>query len=320
LSEKLYKISRDIFAEVFPPEVREIFRASESKEVLLRLEIIEACGPEPSDSFKQGHLRNLRKRKAAWETYLRAAFVIGLFHGPSGKDLLSRLRSTNEANFRSGMAECMVAWFLTGKLGFELEPRPLGKETRTLEFLIKRPDGNNISTEVKAPCRIILDDTRWGDDSDLLQDALKKANQQFRKGVLNLLAIVPSFSYPIYYNRRQLTRAFFGNSAIEIPIDERTIGPTGPIKTVFIPSGHFFESRLPSGKPFKPDGSPRFTRISAVLCIEETPQYRGMDHYALLVHNPFAVLHIQEDIWDNIPQFVERSGNMVWTDGADPWM
>jgi len=71
----------DVLREVFPTDVREHLYgvASESKEVLERLEILAAAGPEPTDPWQRNRLRYFRKKKAAWEAYLIGAYAAGLF-------------------------------------------------------------------------------------------------------------------------------------------------------------------------------------------------------------------------------------------------
>jgi hypothetical protein len=310
---------QDILLEIFPVELRRKLRsiASPNKQLLQRLEILEASGPEPTDPIWQERLSHWRKRKAAWETYLTAALAIGLFKGSQGRDLRARLRSPDEENFRSAMAECMAAWFLAGRLGLGLDSRPQGRKGRPLEFLIRLSDGD-IYAEVKAPFREIVENVWWGDDSDLLQKAMKSANKQFQSDARNLLIIVPRLRLNVFSFRGQLTHAFFGDLVTRIPINKRTGEQAGPIRTAFQPSGHFLNPRLPSGKPYKLNGTPRFTRVSAVLCIEETVGEKQIEHEALVVHNPNAALRIPEDLWASIPQFVPRGAEMIWTDGADP--
>lgn len=273
-------ISLDILRDVFTPEVLEKLRSKNnpSQALLHRLKVLTASGAEPQDSRWREWVRALRKRKAAWEAYLTAAFGIGLFDGEHGKDLRSRLRSPKDENFRSGITECMAIWFLAGKRRLSVEPRPIGRTGRLLEFCIKHTRGD-INVEVKAPYRSIDYNNvfQWGDNSNLLQKSIESANKQFRGDVRNLLIITPNFWPRVYSLRGQITRAFFGEPVITFPVDPRSGGPAGPITDTFKSSGHLLETRLPSGKPFKPDNSPRFTRVSTILCIEEGLEFWGRD-------------------------------------------
>ena len=300
--------------EIFSKSVRDKWRANlSSEELRQRLEIIEASGPEPSDPYKKAYLKYLIKRKSAWDTYLTSANILKLFDGEHGKDLIARLRDPNYYNFRSAIAECMTAWFLAGKLKFQLTPRPKGrKNNNPLEFLITN-NGDEIYVEVKSPYR---DATvgGWGDGSDLLQSVLKSANRQFKPNVANLLAIIPDFPLSVFSYRRQFTTAFFGNQAIVIPINTQTGGPAGPETIEVRASGHFL-------KRFKANGAPRFTRVSSVISIEETIDegLSYVEHNALVIHNPYSTKPLSREIWKDIPQFISEENEIKWTDGASAW-
>jgi hypothetical protein len=314
-------VPTDVLREVFPSEVREHLwsQTNPSHALKYRLEVLAACGPAPADPYWRDHLRGLRNQKAAWEVYLTAGFAVGLFDNVHGNDLRARLRSPNDDNFRSAMAECMSAWFLAGKLRMSLDGRPVGRPGHPLELRIKRSEGD-IYVEVKAPNREIPDHQAWvGDDSDLLQEAVESSNKQFRSDIRNLLVIVPTLRISVCTLRRQITRAFFGDIRIRVPLDTGSGQPVGPITEEFNPSGHFLSRYLPSGRPFKLDSTPRFTRVSAVLCIEELPGVQQIEHSALIVHNPYAKLRISETLWGNLPQLAVRGDQMAWTDGASPW-
>lgn len=318
---KEHKMPADVLRNVFTPEVLEKLRSQKNptQRLLGRIDVLTANGSEPLDPWKRERFRMLRKWKAAWDAYLTAAFAIGLFDGKNGEDLRSRLRAPDDENFRSGIAECMAAWFLAGKQRLPVRPRPIGQKG-PLEFSIKQLDGD-IYAEVKAPYAPILDRVTfsWGDDSHLLQRAIESANKQFNDGVRNLLVIVPNFRIPVHILLGQITRAFFGDMSIRIPIDTGSGGPAGVAANFFKPSGHLLATRLPSEKPFKPDNSPRFTRVSAILCIEEVPGVQSIEYSVLVVHNPYAQLSISEGIWGGLPQFVRRGDQMIWTDGGSPW-
>lgn len=315
------KMPTDVLRDVFTSEVLEKLRSQQNptQGLLGRIEVLIARGPEPFDPLKREGFRRLRKLKAAWEVYLTAAFAIGLFDGKNGEDLRSRLRSPDDENFRSGIAECMAAWFLAGKQRLPVQPRPIGRKG-PLEFSIKQLDGD-IHVEVKAPYAPILDRVTfsWGDDSHLLQRAIESANKQFNDDVRNLLVIVPNFRIPVHILLGQITRAFFGDMLIRIPIDVISGGPAGPATNIFEPSGHLLATKLPSGTPFKPDNSPRFTRISALLCIEEVWGSQVIEHNVIVVHNPHARSPISEDLWEGLPQVVRRGDQMIRTDGRNPW-
>src|SRR4051812_47596953 len=95
-------VPHDSIDLVYPRSVREDLHsaAKRSKWLAYRLAIIEAHGPPPADPNWQRRLAIFRRQKAAWEMYFDAARVVGLFEGPYGRDLLARLRSDEEDNFR----------------------------------------------------------------------------------------------------------------------------------------------------------------------------------------------------------------------------
>jgi hypothetical protein len=70
------------------------------------------------------------------------------------------------------------------------------------------------------------------------------------------------------------------------------------------------------------DGAPAYTRVGAVLSIEEALQFGGppwMDHRISMAHNPHAPDRMPEDIWNSIPQLLEVGGEMAWSDGGRPF-
>jgi hypothetical protein len=179
---------------------------------------------------------------------------------------------------------------------------------------INRDGEEDIRVEVKAPFRQATGAAEWFDDSDLIQGALKNANKQFESGVPNLLVLNPDLPIQVSAFRPQLTRALFGESGVEVPINNETGGPAGRMKVAFRPTGRFLNRHLPSGKPIKLDHSPGFTRVDAVLTIEEFRTHEKVDHKALVAHNPYAEVPIPEKLFGNLSQLVDRDGVMEWTD------
>ena len=304
------RIPTDVIREVFPSEVLERLRSvrNPSEDLKLRVAVLTVRESEPV--VGQSWVHTDQKLKAAWKTYLQTAFAVGLFEGEHGKDLLGRMRSPKAENFRSAMAECTGAWFLTKKRNLTVEPRPTGRIGHPLEFCIRHTEGD-IYVEVKAPYRRARQRAWVGDDSDKLQEALKSANKQFQCGTRNLLIIVPTLRISVFEFRSQIIQAFFGETAIKFLIDRNTGSGVGSPYLEFQPSGHFLKIGKPNSEPF-------FTRTSAVLCIEEIGGDRQIEYNALIVHNPHAQYAIPEALWNGLPQFVERGDEMVWTDGIDP--
>jgi hypothetical protein len=289
---------------IFTPEVvaKLAGRQNRTDQLEHRLEVLNAGG------LKTGFLETRRRSiKSAWETYLHAAFALGLLDGVHGNELRRRLTGHDDDSFRSAMSECMAAWFLAGKLRLQVEPRPDGKPGRPLEFSIKHADGD-VHVEVKASYRPLKTEYFWGDDSDMLVEDLREANKQFARGVRNLLVLNPQMRVPITLERRTpLERAFVGETIISIPIDPKTGGPAGPESFPFKQSGQLTRT----GKE-----PPRFTRVSGVLYIGEffSDDYRELRHFALLVRNPNALAELPTDLWADIPYLSRTDGRWAWSD------
>jgi hypothetical protein len=305
-----FDIPREPLWDVFTPEIVDALRRipNPSGALKLRVRVLDAGGLNPSDLN-----RTLRAYKSAWEVYLHAAFACGLFEGNHGIELRARLTGGDDDNFRSAMSECLVAWFLAGRLKLKLTARPEGRSGRPLELMIKLPNGD-ISVEVKAPHRPVTDTFWWGDDSDLLESALNKANKQFAKGVRNLLVLVPSLRLPIGDRWRvPLERAFVGETVIHIPLDPEAGGPAGPTTFPFKQSGKLtrvWPRDDPGGFKFEP----RFTRIGAVISLSEYIDGEEVKHRALMVRNPNAMVPLPRDQWRGIPEFANQSGQWRWSD------
>jgi len=342
----------DPLKAVFTPEIRDDWRKSLNEELLYRLQVLCACGPYPSDRTRTQELRCRRARKAAWETYLFTAYACGMFEGERGKEVRSRLASTDAECFRSAMAECMVCWFLAGRKRVPLSANAPGRNSRNLDMQIVA-NAVDVGIEVKAPFRERPKERVWcGDDSDKIVDALKTANKQFANDRPNILALVPCLRRSCYSHRHDLVKGAFGQSKITWQINTQT-GETGPTEVKFFPDGQFLNTERPGGKPLKPDGFPGYRRISAVVCIEETiaerypfpdpfalldensrgtlwphwerardlhfsaENYAWVEHNVLVLHNPYAYHAIPHDLFGEYPQLVPVGDVMEWTDGEE---
>lgn len=290
---------------VFTEQVLAILRARHhsTDQLQRRLEILDANGQKPG-LFALRH----RAIKAAWDTYLHAAFALGLTEGEHGEELLTRLRGHDDESFRSAMSECLAAWYLAGPLGLQVKPRPEGRPNHPLEFLIRHPDGD-INVEVKAPYRPMhTEGAIWFDDSDMFVGSLREANKQFSHGVKNLLVVVPQMTVQITHDYRlPLEKAFIGETMISVPINPMTGGPVGPVTYPFEERGQLTRSgKLP----------PRFTRVGGVLYLGEmmSEDGRSLEHLALLVFNPNAVFGLPKDIWKDTRCFARQEGEWVWSD------
>jgi len=295
-------IPAEPLSDVFTQEViANLHRVrSPSDRLKSRLAILHAGGLNPSTLN-----RELRAFKAAWEAYLTAAFAVGLFDGQHGADLRARLTGSDDDNFFSAISECFGAWYLAGRRRLELRPRPAGRGARRLEFSIKCK-GGDINVEVKAPSRPLTDEFFWGDDSDLLQEALRNANKQFEKGRRNLLLVHPRLRLPVFpqFCRTPIERAFIGEDVIRIPLNGQTGGPAGPAHMAFNQSGRFLR-RWPK---------PQHTRVSAALFLNEYEDGGEVKPRALIVHNPNAEMPLLREMWEGIPEFFLDGNRWRWSD------
>ncbi len=169
------------------------------------------------------------------------------------------MRSDVDHNIRSARAECLAAWFFVAKRGVPITPRPRGRGASVLEFRAEHPAGA-FNVEVKAPF-VERPGKHWsGNDAGVLQARFLEAQGQFDHGTPNVLVIVPQLRISVAEHRRQFVEAFIGQHMISVPIsldDSPAPEPHG-----------FFK---PDGRLAKQWGSegPRYTRVSAVVVIEE---------------------------------------------------
>ncbi len=280
-----------------------------------------------------------RAQKAAWHAYLYTVFACGMFEGERGAELRGRLTSANDDDFRSAMAECMVCWYFAGKLRLKVYPSKSGRTGRDLDLGVELPDGL-AGVEVKAPYRALPEgQIHWGDDSDALQQCMDAANKQFTDDCPNILFLVPYLrNQSLAEWRLPLVKAFYGQEKLTFTVDIRTGSAVGPAENRFFPDGKFLSRQKPGGGSLKRDWTPAFTRISAVVCVQErrvqVPSGRRVwheglgryfspvesvyiDHDCLVMHNPHAQYRISADLWSDCVQFVETDGAMRWNDGRD---
>lgn len=245
-------------------------------------------------------------RRLLWSRYLETADEQGLLTSPAGKGLLSRLRSQNFSNFRGAIAELAAYWFLTKELGLPLTPEPKGRLESRLEFA-SMSGPYQLNFEVKAPRHIIASKIRMGDDSKILERALRQASKQFERGPQNVLVIVPELLPPISVRWGQLVRAFVARHEVRFPI-----GAGSAIRgtSELAPKGAFTKFR---------QGTPSFRRVSAALVLEEQlHEFVGFNHSALVVHNPYALAPVAREIFGTLPQLiVDENSDLRWTDGRE---
>lgn len=319
--------------EVFTSHVIEHWRkiAPSHEEIRFRLRVLEAFGSYSRDPAAAYELRRFRAKKAAWDTYLFTAYACNMFKGEKGKDLLGRLRGIDEDSFRSAMAECMVCWFLAGRMKQSVDPRSPGRNGKKLEMWLFI-DGDRIGVEVKSPFRERpspppgKSTVCWvGDDADKIEQCMEAANKQFSDKIPNLLVIVPSLRLRMFSHRHDIVKAAYGQSKIICPLNIETGEALGPVKVPFYQEGKFLNTKCPHGRSLKPDGFPAYRRISAILCIEEKFIERKLhfnslnktwiDHDAIILHNPHAYHPLSRQPWGTLPQLLPVHDEMKWTDG-----
>ena len=351
-------VPHDPLATVFTARVREVWAASNDAEGSLawRLDILSAFGPYPNDPDLARTIRLRRATKAAWATYLEAAYACGFFEGDRGTELMARLRGTDDDGFRSAFSECLSCWFLAGKMGFKVDANAPGRNRRQLDMRVHLPDAI-VGVEVKAPFRgpIPPGTATWGDDADKITQCLEAANRQFDDSSPNILVIAPQLRLPLHRKRNDLVKAAYGETVIAFDVNASE-GRLENHRWQFSPQGKFLGTMRPGGKPLKPDGFPAYRRVSAIICIEtrvvekyadpahvallaglvktgrselfrmydETRRaYNSraneawVDHDVLVLHNPYAYHAIRTDVWSDFPQLICDERGMHWTDGHD---
>ncbi len=308
----------DLMKLFFTDEVmRRLRNAPQTMSLQWRRLVLTASGPAPPDPFEADLILRARAQRAAWEVYIDSAHAVGLLDAPHDRDLVQRLTSVDDDQFRSAIAECLAAWYFRGKLGLPTSARPTGARNRPLELLVKLPEGD-MHVEVKSPLVEPICDgvARSFDDSGLLEERLAKAASQFGQDTMNLLFLTGRLTLPIMDHRRFLSKAFYADQRMVIPISKRTGEPTEPMRVEYTADGRFLKHWGDEG--------PRHTRVSGVMFVEEhirdiptigRESRRMAFHDALVMHNPNATYPLPEDVWGDCPQFVRRGDELLWTDG-----
>lgn len=166
-----------------------------------------------------------------------------------------------------------------------------------------------------------------GNDARLLRQCLDTANKQFSSDVANILIIVPQLRAPVFNDRVQLVTALYGEEKITFTVDTET-GTTSEETTKFFAEGRLLRRRLPNGKWVKPSRDPAFTRVSAVIVVEEhmREKWTGsrysarmteawIDHDILVAHNPHARYRISPAFFRDCVQFMDLGKGYGWSDG-----
>jgi hypothetical protein len=249
-----------------------------------------------------------QQTRERWNRWIANAVSVGLFEEPHGAELKSRLTGIDHNGFRSALAECMTCWALSSELGLQVQPRPSGRGGCVLEFAVQTSQGD-ISFEVKSPR--LRGSAHCGPQPEesaaamniysaalAMRAALRSANRQFARARRNILVIaLPEIEkgpaamlcpkWPA-----ALIRALYG--------EQRAIAaPSGPSANQFVAEGNFLKQA---------GGVPRFTRISAVIRLEDCcghPQLR-----AAVLHNPCSQEPVDSSFFGEWRQFGAVDGEI----------
>jgi hypothetical protein len=264
-----------------------------------------------ADSVRQRHIifsgealagHAMRARRAAWWSYLEHAAAVGLL---DEDDLRQRLVDVDDENFRGALAECLVSWFFSTRLGVELR-RHGGDGGRHADF--EGPD--DLHVEGKAPYVPVPGKAWSGDDTAVLRHCIQNAGGQFKKNMVNVMVVVPLLRTPVWMQPDQLVKATIGEWAMVVPVSHDPASPAAPRTMRFLQRGKLAQLH---------EGGTRthLTRVSAVACIEEETML-GKDgvvlhHYVHVVHNPFAAKPLPPAMFGDRRQLVVSSpGEMTW--------
>ena len=262
-------------------------------------------------SAKQPSTAGLRAIRKLWWAYIAHASAKGILDD----DLRGRLADSNDDNFRSALAECLVGWFFDHMIGVPLRRHRPIDGTRGPDFEAE----NDLRVEVKAP-HVAIPGPSWaGDDSSTIRSCVSAAGKQFGHGTVNLVVVVPLLRTPIWMHRRQLLTAAIGRFALSVPVGVDPRSRQQESKNVFLQDGRlakFFPSENGKGKT-------DLTRVSAVVTIEEdflsaADETMSIRHRVHVVHNPFTpeATRLAGTMFDEFPQLViDEDRRISWSDG-----
>ena len=303
------------------------------EEIELRQRFAEACaeygtleeqilvpiaeGLGPSDLESHSAHKRFRMLRAAWDAYFSASFLLGMFEGEAGNDLLSRLRSKDHRQHWQAMAECIVAWFLAGKMNAGVSPRAKTDKGKVPEFRVEL-GGDHFFVEVKAPFRVLpLSVGLSHSGAEALRGSLEKANKQLPDDKGNVLFLLPKVGQhgTDITCRNDLVRLLFGRSVIQATYNRRT-GEMRDLGVVLKSDGGFLNL-------VKGGTEPGFTRISLVIMLKRSPVYRSepgmsyMEHSLYVVQNPNARHPLSLEPWREWPIYSIECDSALWSDSHE---
>jgi len=304
----------DAFSRVFSSQVRDALRQQAGRQrwphktiVLHRL--LNACDPDCE----------------AWRIHLAAWLEFGEKHGALDNDRVSRLRLVHDWNaWNQVLNELRIPYFLARvyRLSVKYLPPTHGRKTPDVRIVSGKCQ---VNVEIKTPGNTPPFDMgrarTLGADTATMKGAIAQANNQFRRGEINLLAIGCQLLQVCPAKDDQyLRRALIGQHVLTWPVNVVT-GETGQPYTEFRQDGKF-----------QPE---RFTRVSGVLALSDTPygadmrlvenrtKYRAPHQYHCVVHhNPYAIRRLDPDLLWGTRQLVWHqdgsggySAEYLWPEG-----
>lgn len=275
-----------------------------------RLSILTASEDPRAELAVRLHQRELEARRSAWALYVEAMSDADALDD----DVRARLAGTDDSGFRSALAECAACFVLSKRLRLAVFGRPAGRRNKVLDFGVRHSAGD-LTIEVKSPSFERPEDRiRTENRARRLRGPLGAANKQFAEGQPNILVLVPWAPLPRCLDRKAYVRALLGTEQIAISYNRSTGRAIEQPRIVVNANGEFLKYRP----------KPRFTRIGAVLALDErvigegrfeetfTPKVQ-LDWF--VIHNPHAACKIPTDIWGECPQLMRTGDMLSWTDG-----
>ena len=253
--------------------------------------------------------------------YINAAEKVGLFQSVEGKDIKRRLESRDNKQFFPALSHCKASFFFSDMCGFNVTSTPPSRrEKRNLDLKIIYNDIEYF-VEVKTPIKSIDWDSisakngirtlSWvGDDSDELQEGIRRACRQFDNTKRNILFLDTSYlRAPI--DEYLCLKAFIGQQAVTFKHNEET-GEMIEQDSVFLANGISVNPKNSKGQYIKKDRSIPFSRISVIICFQDhifSFLECNVRTDVFVIHNPYAENPISYDLFRNYHQLVKTEIN-----------
>jgi len=254
--------------------------------------------------------------------YINAAEKVGLFQSVESNDIKRRLESRDNKQFFPALSHCKASFFFSDMCGFNVKPTPPSRrDDRNLDLKIIYNDIEYF-VEVKTPIKSIDWDSisakngirtlSWvGDDSDELQEGIRRACRQFDNTKPNILFLDTSYlRAPI--DKYLCLKAFIGQQAVTFIRNEET-GEMIEQDSVFLANGISVNPKNSKGRYIKKDRSIPFSRISMIVCFQD--HIYNLIEYNIkkdvfVIHNPYAKNPVPQKMFNRYPQLIKTSDNI----------